>query len=850
MYENDVGKLVADLYVCWAQFYNIENRFEDVEKILNIGLTLKASPRPLLVAALHEFNSSKNQRIRFKENEQFCQRNGFLMRKHLSKITSIRATQFSSKSSKLTEFAYNKNKHRFCIPFYGQPDLSLKAIYPQNGLRLSPIIMTSSEEMYTKGIQLLANFARKNLPQKIKTFPQFFDAHVDGPRKLLPGYNIFKLFPYAENTISPEEIMANKWRKSNNIVNPYALSLTINQVLQDGFNAPIRWPPTMARKNLPQPEWNVPRIDEERICYDGTDKYPFGFKFECHYPANSNEELSIEELMSQRRKRAKEKEHINQSTAKSDLDDVNANRTLRPSLNISKHESNLEKTQIPLLFRSISKAAATNGEIPIADSASDLKIVNESELAPANQPEPSMENTFKRKLPNDSFNDTCSTQMFDLLLKRNAISTPVVNKFSKTQYDRSRSSEHFLNNSDGQKENKFGSLNVIREGEVDETPPMAEIKENQKKSLNSINSIIEANNDSPKTPPNIHSIFSPIHSVDAKKTSKWFEFELDDSNVFLAEEAKSTMYATPLRKNPQNLRRSVLLTPSIVRKTPCSQKFSDAATRASTTNVSSIRLSLLMRDDEKDYVAAVKQSDYTLNMNGTNFALKPNIKHELKPTISAISEELNDDDDVEQDDHDDVGKSIYEKQPELEQPYQEEEEWLEVTQFLANEVARNEYHVDAVDLNKTEHTINTFMLKCRDMNPFDSELKKAFLESMGFIESLNGANNYNCHLVNVVQPLKPKSTFKFGNESFHIKKLIGTGAFGKVFMGECKRTKRMLAFKQERPPNIWEYYICLQVQERIDNKCIVSKNDNNFFYLKRKKYLTFSLFFLLFFSIA
>lgn len=190
-----------------------------------------------------------------------------------------------------------------------------------------------------------------------------------------------------------------------------------------------------------------------------------------------------------------------------------------------------------------------------------------------------------------------------------------------------------------------------------------------------------------------------------------------------------------------------------------------------------------------------------------------------EPTVFECDENENEENDAN--DQEDIGKSIYEKQPELEFD-EKDAEWGEVSQFLANATVKNEYQVEEMNLNETRQRIDTHMLNLKDLNPFDEEIRKDVLVDVGFLDELNGANNFNCSLMNVVHPLKPRASIEINHRKYQVRKLIGTGAFGKVFSAECSKTKEMYALKQQRPANLWEYYICLQVHTRITDENIVS----------------------------
>lgn len=184
--------------------------------------------------------------------------------------------------------------------------------------------------------------------------------------------------------------------------------------------------------------------------------------------------------------------------------------------------------------------------------------------------------------------------------------------------------------------------------------------------------------------------------------------------------------------------------------------------------------------------------------------------------------EYDENDNEEDDENEEIGKSIYVQQPELEFDEKKDADWREVTMFLAGVTATNEYKSEEVNLNETRQRIDTHMLNLRDLNPFDPEVQKDVLNDIGFLDQLNGANNFNCFLMNIVHPLKPRASVEINKRKYQVRKLIGTGAFGKVFSAECTKTKETYAFKQQRPPNLWEYYVCLQIHTRIRDESIVS----------------------------
>jgi len=104
-------------------------------------------------------------------------------------------------------------------------------------------------------------------------------------------------------------------------------------------------------------------------------------------------------------------------------------------------------------------------------------------------------------------------------------------------------------------------------------------------------------------------------------------------------------------------------------------------------------------------------------------------------------------------------------------------------------------------------------------NPFNVELISSLLESIDFtmyIEKLP-----HCQLVGHVKRLHPNTQLEVQNEKFEVSKLIGKGAYGSVYAGRNVESGRKVAFKQERPTNYWEFYICLEIHSRLTSEQMV-----------------------------
>lgn len=106
-----------------------------------------------------------------------------------------------------------------------------------------------------------------------------------------------------------------------------------------------------------------------------------------------------------------------------------------------------------------------------------------------------------------------------------------------------------------------------------------------------------------------------------------------------------------------------------------------------------------------------------------------------------------------------------------------------------------------------------------DINPFSSELKRNFLIQMGFVNRLNQLPT--CSFRDKVRPLGKGVTFEVGGEKFNVIKSLAKGGYGTIFTAKGKNNK-MYALKQEKPQNLWEYYLCLEIHDRIkDPKMVI-----------------------------
>ena len=172
------------------------------------------------------------------------------------------------------------------------------------------------------------------------------------------------------------------------------------------------------------------------------------------------------------------------------------------------------------------------------------------------------------------------------------------------------------------------------------------------------------------------------------------------------------------------------------------------------------------------------------------------------------------------DEEDDLSKSIYVTKQQPDTYEYEEEEWLETDE--------NESSFVVAPNNQYEHTIIVpeasnkvrVLIEADAGNPFNPQTREAMLEQCNFSSYLE-EHIKTCTLLKKIPPLKVGNQLFCGNEEFTVLKAIGKGSFGAIFSGKCKRTGKMYAMKQEKPANLWEYYVIVELMSRLVNQNVV-----------------------------
>lgn len=347
--------MVADLYICWAYYYDVHDNFSKAEEIFRMGKNARAQPIEDLETAHKNFGFSMSQRILHKdestkqsflstmeERRQALTSLRTYKRKHVGSIRTGNAIKsllpgkiggsrevYGNENTPLNVYEDEKNNStitavnvsvvqsivdnarkqenmrepgpwskaksskRVLIPLENQHALAFPICEDSND---EPIIVCNPDEL-DQGIKLPPNFIRKNLPQDVWNVPIIVDDEIKP--FTLPMYDKINCYPGDGFEYSPEELNAYKWFKKRNIVNKRTKDYERNWPADR-----IRLPPNFCNKNLPQTDFIV-----ERYLIDNSinsKSFKMISRIDEIYPEdNQSEEFSIEELMKRKWKKTK-----------------------------------------------------------------------------------------------------------------------------------------------------------------------------------------------------------------------------------------------------------------------------------------------------------------------------------------------------------------------------------------------------------------------------------------------------------------------------------------------------------------------------------------------------------------
>ncbi|XP_053669817.1 uncharacterized protein LOC128720188 [Anopheles nili] len=165
----------------------------------------------------------------------------------------------------------------------------------------------------------------------------------------------------------------------------------------------------------------------------------------------------------------------------------------------------------------------------------------------------------------------------------------------------------------------------------------------------------------------------------------------------------------------------------------------------------------------------------------------------------------------------DADVSIYHSRPAISQ---DAELWPE-SEEPVDAIHSNEYQHKTINMDCTMDMINAHK-STEDIDPFERQLQEAFLDRLDFTAYISELPS--CLLMNKVIPLRKDVLVETSekNVAFRVQQKIGKGTYGTVFSATEVSTGKKVALKQERPANLWEYYICLELRSRIKHPDILS----------------------------
>lgn len=185
-----------------------------------------------------------------------------------------------------------------------------------------------------------------------------------------------------------------------------------------------------------------------------------------------------------------------------------------------------------------------------------------------------------------------------------------------------------------------------------------------------------------------------------------------------------------------------------------------------------------------------------------------------KPPLTSNFRVFEDDDDTTNA----LSKSIYFQKPIVEPDFEEVEKLWDgelMASFIAN--ACNQYeHTIAEDNHNLSLKVQEAIGNSRG-NPFDARVREAMLEHCNFSPYLE-EHVKSCVLLKKIPLLKPGVEIECSDQQFSVVKFITKGGFGSIFTAKNTATGELMALKQEKPANLWEYYICVELKDRLKDK--------------------------------
>nr|CAD7456386.1 unnamed protein product [Timema tahoe] len=108
--------------------------------------------------------------------------------------------------------------------------------------------------------------------------------------------------------------------------------------------------------------------------------------------------------------------------------------------------------------------------------------------------------------------------------------------------------------------------------------------------------------------------------------------------------------------------------------------------------------------------------------------------------------------------------------------------------------------------------VGNLVMDSSQLDPFDEVLKERLLTSVGFPQN----REQSFFILEATLPrLKISSNINLGNECYTLDRILGEGAYAKVYKASNFNNKKEVALKIQSSSCAWEFYICQEIRSRL-----------------------------------
>nr|XP_014098767.2 probable inactive serine/threonine-protein kinase bub1 [Bactrocera oleae] len=146
----------------------------------------------------------------------------------------------------------------------------------------------------------------------------------------------------------------------------------------------------------------------------------------------------------------------------------------------------------------------------------------------------------------------------------------------------------------------------------------------------------------------------------------------------------------------------------------------------------------------------------------------------------------------------------------------------DISTYQENSYFATQHDTEAKErrLRKAHEIIEHHLTK-EAIDPFNSELCRAFLTKLDFPGSDDSCANYKIVQTPLPKIANTRTLSLPDGVQFNIDKEVGRGSYGSVYKATDANTGNVVALKFQKPPNTWEIYICDQVLKRVKSSNIL-----------------------------